>query len=90
MRYLAALLALVPAISYAACMDRADFMSQAAQRYSEYPIERGLTGTGWVVEVLVSDEGTWTLIATSPEGVSCLLADGIAWQAVESKKGQGS
>ena len=40
---------------------------------------------GNVVEVLRSEERTWTIIMTAPNGVSCVLAIGEHWQEVVSK-----
>ena len=39
---------------------------------------------GGVVEILTSPDGnTWTIIVTTPQGMSCLVAAGEGWRAVE-------
>ena len=44
------------------------------------PVSLGLSLDGRVVEVLKSPGGTWTIIMTSPNGVSCLLIAGQDWE----------
>ena len=41
-----------------------------------------MTSEGSLVEVLTDAKGgTWTIIVTSPEGMSCLVLSGEGWQA---------
>lgn len=40
----------------------------------------GLTNTGTLVELLQSEDGSWTLIMTMPNGRSCLMAAGQNWE----------
>jgi hypothetical protein len=35
-----------------------------------------------VLEVFVSDTGTWTVVVTDPKGVSCVLAAGQSWEEI--------
>ena len=39
----------------------------------------GLMADGRVLEVLASDNGSWTIIVTKATGESCGLASGKAW-----------
>jgi len=42
----------------------------------------GVTAQGALVEVLSADEGeTWTIILTTPQGRSCLVAAGEGWRS---------
>ena len=44
----------------------------------------GLTSTGSMLEVLTSPAGgSWTVIMTMPNGVSCLVAAGENWESVK-------
>ena len=64
------------------CAARADVMSNLQGKFSEAPVAIGLANTGGVVEVLTSpDGGTWTIIVTDPNGMSCLMAAGEFWAA---------
>ena len=42
----------------------------------------GVTASGRVLEVVVSEEGTWTIIITMPNGLACGIASGDSWEAV--------
>ena len=48
--------------------------------YSEAPVSMGLTTGVGIIEVFASDEGTWTMVITQPNGVSCLIAVGQDWE----------
>jgi hypothetical protein len=37
-----------------------------------------------VLEIFVSDSGTWTVVVTDPKGVSCVLAAGQSWEEIPS------
>ena len=54
------------------------------QRYSETTVGNGLSASGQVLQVYSSHDGaSWTIVATSPKGQSCILATGKHWQSVE-------
>ena len=68
----------------AACQQRDDVLKHLAGKYREAPVALGVTNTGGLVEVLSSGEdGTWTIIVTSPTGLSCLMAAGEGWRPLE-------
>ena len=62
------------------CAEHARVVGHLAARYSEIPMARGLTQTGYVLEVLVSENGSWTMILTKPSGLSCLVNAGQDWE----------
>jgi len=61
------------------CAAHDDVASDLEMNYSETPSARGLATAGLMIEVFVSPEGTFTIVATRPDGTSCLLAAGEAW-----------
>lgn len=64
-------------------MDRAKVVKALAARYGEAPRALGLASDGSVVEVFRSKDGaTWTIIVTSPNGYSRVVASGEAWTPV--------
>jgi hypothetical protein len=65
------------------CAERAGVLKHLDQNHKEAPQALGVTGSGQVVELLVSDKGTWTIIVTAPNGVSCLVAAGESWENIE-------
>ena len=74
---LAAALIPTPAAAEESCDRRDKVLGQLAQKYQEIPVAIGVTSTGGLVEVLATGDGsTWTIIVTTPQGVSCLVAEG--------------
>ena len=67
------------------CDNRGDVLSALDGNFSEKPVSLGLSLDGRVVEVLKSPGGTWTIIMTAPNGVSCLLIAGKHWRNVVIK-----
>jgi hypothetical protein len=75
-------LAPVAATAQVLCGKRADFLKHLDANHREAPTAMGLTSTGRVIEVLTSDTGSWTIIITGPDGKTCLVAAGEAWQTL--------
>jgi hypothetical protein len=67
------------------CGTREDLLQRLAIEYEEAPVGVGLASNGAVVELLTSKAGTWTLMATPPDGPTCLIGTGEAWQPVIRK-----
>ncbi len=54
-----------------------------ARTYQEVPIAVGVIDQDRLVEVLSTDDRkTWTIIVSTPDGRSCLLANGEGWRQV--------
>jgi hypothetical protein len=83
---LAVLLAAGAAAAQSACAPREAILERLAAKYGEVPIAAGVTDRALLIEVLASsDGGSWTIIATSPAGVSCLIAAGEGWRDVAAQ-----
>ena len=83
--FLAAALIMVPHEGTAEdrCNQRNIYLGHLARTYQEVPIAVGVIDQDRLVEVLSTDDGkTWTLIVSSPDGRSCLLASGEGWRQV--------
>ena len=69
------------------CDDRDAVLELLAEKYREAPVAFGVTNSGGLVELLTSapdSEGdTWTIVITTPMGLSCLVAAGEGWRALE-------
>lgn len=62
------------------CAERDALTTSLSREYSEAPKAVGLANNGNVVELLTSRDGrTWTLLMTRPDGTSCVVAAGEAW-----------
>lgn len=69
----------------AACGQRIDIVASLAKEFKEAPIAVGVDNNGNLVEVLSSRSGsTWSVIVTTPNGVSCLVASGEDWQVLKA------
>ena len=67
-----------------ACASRDTVLGSLAAKFSEVPVAVGIGNGGGLVEVLSSVEGdTWTIIITTPNGMSCLVAAGVGWRVLE-------
>jgi len=65
------------------CGARKSILAQLNLNYREQPVAIGLSDRGNVIEVLASEDGaTWTIIATGPGGVSCVVQTGESWQHI--------
>ena len=76
------ILPFLPAISVAqpaTCADRHEVLAQLKARFDETPVEAGLTDQGEIVELTTSENGTWTLMLSFPNGRSCLISSGENW-----------
>ncbi len=66
------------------CLDREKLAQALDGRYSEKPVAAGLNSAGKLLEVFASGDGaSWTMIVTTPEGVSCVIATGEQWLSSE-------
>lgn len=61
------------------CAPRAALLEKLKTEFSEEPEAAGVTTSGGLFEVLSSAAGTWTVLATGPNGVSCLVLSGEGW-----------
>jgi len=67
------------------CGERAKVVAGLEKGYEETPTSMGLASNGAVVEVLASPKGTFTIILTQPNGLSCLMAAGDNWEDLPHK-----
>ena len=66
------------------CTDRSSALSHLSKAYQEQPVAMGLASSGGVVEVLTDGKGSsWSIIVTLPSGVTCLVAAGEDWEALQ-------
>lgn len=69
------------------CAERSAVIAHLAGKYHEAPSATGVTHNGGLVEVLTSEAGTWTIIVTSPYGVSCMVSSGGGWKTFRPSPG---
>lgn len=74
------------------CAPRDIVVERLASGYGEAPRSMGIGANNTVVEVFASEEtGTRTITVTTPNGITCLVASGIAFEelvAVATRPGE--
>ena len=69
------------AAAQTACLTHDKLVDLLHGRYSEQPIAAGLESNGRLLEVFAAPDGaTWTMVVTTPDGSSCVVAVGEEWQ----------
>ncbi|MFB9148739.1 hypothetical protein [Roseovarius ramblicola] len=83
---LAAIIAALPAFAQP-CYPRDAVAEGLRSEYGETLRMRALTSGGHLVELFAAPSGTWTLILTRPDGLSCAMDSGEAIEMVEPVEG---
>jgi hypothetical protein len=60
--------------------ERNEIVRALREQFGEKPVAHGLADTGVLAEIFSGPQGTWTIVATSPNGVSCLIGSGQSFQ----------
>ncbi|WP_217573937.1 hypothetical protein [Mesorhizobium sp. GbtcB19] len=63
------------------CAPRADIVKALGDKYHESVAGRGLINPNVVLEIFVSDQGTWTVVASDIKGQSCVMSVGEGWDS---------
>lgn len=65
------------------CHSAAEIAKQLSSKYDEAPVAFGLQSNGNLLQVYASeDKGTWTVVSTTPAGMSCIVAAGKGWETL--------
>lgn len=70
------------------CGARVDIVSKLSSHYKELPAAVGMVDKNAVLEIFVSNDGTWTIIATGTDGNSCVLSSGEGWESTNLAAGK--
>lgn len=73
----------VQALPDVPCADRAQVVNALRQQFREQLTGYGLSEAGVLFEIYAATDGGWSLIITSPDGKSCLVASGNHWEAAK-------
>ncbi len=64
------------------CAAHTQVVERLAERYGETLQSMGMHSSEGLLEIYASEAtGTWTILVTSPDGTSCLIAAGQMWEA---------
>ena len=75
-----------PAQALGMCGSRTDFIKALSDKYQETGKALGIAGQVNLVEIFASKAGTWTILVTTPEGKSCIIAAGSSWEDLPPSK----
>jgi len=79
----------IPAQAQMQCHQHKEVLGKFADTYKEAPVAGGLTQDGRLLQVLSSgDDGTWTIVLSKPDGVTCVIMAGEAWRKLDPKPAQ--
>lgn len=63
------------------CGKRTEIVAKLAADFKEKSMAVGRVDESAVVEVFVSTDGTWTILATGTDGNSCVVSAGEGWDS---------
>lgn len=88
--FTATLLAIAPlAAAEEACATHGAAVATLETQFAERAVGRGLVTRGAaMVELFVAEAGTWTVIATDPEGRTSVVASGKNWFSIAPVTGE--
>ena len=69
----------------ALCGERDEIRKLLTDRYQESSRGVGLVSDKGVVELLISETGTWSILMTSSTGSTCIVAAGHTWQELAAE-----
>lgn len=61
------------------CGDRTAIVKKLEAQFKEVGQARGLVSDTRIIEVFVSPDKNWTMLVSFPNGMSCIMASGQAW-----------
>ena len=65
------------------CHNATEIAKQLSSKYEEAPVAFGLQSNGNLLQVYASeDKNTWTVVSTTPAGLSCIVAAGKSWESL--------
>jgi hypothetical protein len=65
------------------CAARSEIIEWLDDRFHEHQTGLGVIGTGAVLELFTSIDGTWTIIVTDRAQRTCAIAAGTSWTQIE-------
>ena len=74
-----------PALAQQQCGPRDDVVKLLHTKYLESQRALGLIDDRSMMEIYISARGSWTMLVTNEEGMTCVLAAGEAWDEMQVK-----
>ena len=70
----------LPVQAQSNCGNRSAIIKTLALKYKEAVKFLAIAGETNLVEIFISKKGTWTIIVTTPQGKTCIVAAGDSWE----------
>ena len=64
------------AASQPRCQPREMLVALLADKYQENQRAYGIAASGQMMELFTGESGSWSIVVSNPNGISCLVADG--------------
>lgn len=78
---------LSPAAAQAACARRDQVVAKLSEGYGEEAAGAGLQSATSIYEVWFSvEKGTWTILMSRADGITCIMASGTNWRDVRPEE----
>jgi hypothetical protein len=61
------------------CGNRSEIIQSLTEHFKEQRRATGRAEGNTILELFVSERGTWTILETSPDGRTCLVSSGEKW-----------
>lgn len=74
------------AVAQSTCARRDELIKVLDQKYHEASRGFGTVGEVSVIEVYTSERGTFTILSSQPNGISCIIATGQNWEPLGPPK----
>jgi hypothetical protein len=68
-----------PATAQTLCGPHTEIAEKLSNQFEERQSAVGLANNGTLLEVFTSKVGSWTILFTRPDGISCLIVTGNSW-----------
>lgn len=75
------------AFGQSVCALHQTVVDKLKKTFDEQPTSTGVSTGGSMLEVFTSPTGTWTIVVTTPDGVSCLKLTGEHWEDMDRVTG---
>lgn len=66
------------------CNTKEIVASHLLKNFQEVPVSIALSYVKNLVQIFASKTGTWTLVVTTPQGISCITGSGENWFLIEN------
>ena len=83
-------IATTPSPAESFCANRAEMIRSLADKFKENPTAVGQINGDAVIEVFVSEKGSWTILATGTDGKSCVVSAGDGFELNVAALGAGA